>query len=264
MNITFIGFGNMAKAIAQGLVRTKQHQLAAAAPSLSEGYTAEHIETHFDNALLARQADILILAVKPQQMASVLNDIVPVISERCLLISIAAGIRLPWLAAHCRPEQAIIRAMPNTPAAVNEAATALAANASTTKQQKAWAEDIFSNIGLAKWVREENELDILTALAGSGPAYVFKFMESLISAAETLGLNQQDAISFTRQTVKGALALAEQSDLSLEALRKKVTSVKGTTAAALDILCNGELDALILKAMKAAQQRSLELGKDIR
>ncbi|QDP72287.1 pyrroline-5-carboxylate reductase [Legionella israelensis] len=263
MNIAFIGFGNMAKAIAQGLLNTDQHHLSASAPSLSEGYTMDIIRTHSDNAIAVQKADIVILAVKPQQMAEVLKDIIPVIHENCLLISVAAGLPLSWLGHRCHPKQPIIRSMPNTPAAVNEAATALIANTSASQQQKIWAEEIFSNIGMVKWIERETDLDILTALAGSGPAYVYKFMESLVSAAEELGLNHKDAYSFTCQTVKGALKLAEQTNLNIKELRKKVTSPMGTTAAALDILCNGEFDTLILNALKAAQQRSIELGKDL-
>ncbi len=260
MNIAFIGYGNMAKAIAQGLLKQSRYKLYASSPSLPERERDNDISTHFDNRVIAAKADVLILAVKPKQMAEVLKNITPVLKTQCLVISVAAGITLDWLGNHCPSGQAIVRSMPNTPAAVSEAATGLIANAFVSHQDKQTTEGIFSSIGIYSWLKDEAMMDTLTALSGSGPAYVFKFMESIVEAAITLGLNPETAKAFTLQTVKGALSLAQQSECSLSQLRKKVTSPKGTTAAALDILCHGELDEIILKAMTAAQQRAKELG----
>lgn len=259
MNICFIGYGNMAKAIARGLNKQGSCHISAAAPSLTAGINNEHISTHYDNKEQAKNADIIILAVKPAQMSTVLHDINPVILPNCLLISVAAGLSLSWFAKRCRPHQPLIRTMPNTPAAISLGATPMIANQYTNPEQKAKAELIFSQIGLTAWAKNEAEMDVFTALSGSGPAYVFLFVEALVDAAVSLGLEPCIAKAFALQTAAGAIKLAEKSDLSLSQLRTKVTSPGGTTAAALNEL-HGQLDALILKAMEAAKRRSHELG----
>ncbi|KTD66417.1 pyrroline-5-carboxylate reductase [Legionella shakespearei] len=259
MKICFIGYGNMAKAIARGLRKQGSHHIAASAPSLTIGINNENISTHYDNKEQAKNAEIIILAVKPAQMSAVLQEITPLLLPNCLLISVAAGLSLSWFAKRCRPNQAVIRTMPNTPAAISLGATPLIANEHTSPEQKIQAELIFSQIGLTAWAKSEAEMDVFTALSGSGPAYVFLFIEALIDAAVSLGLEPTIAKTFALQTAAGAIKLAENSDLSLSQLRTKVTSPGGTTAAALNEL-HGQLDALILKAMEAAKRRSQELG----
>ena len=259
MKISFIGYGNMAKAIASGLKQQELYSLSASAPSLAEGVNKDQIHTHHDNKEIIKEAQIIILAVKPMKMSSVLNEITPILPPGCLLISIAAGLSLSWFAKHCRQNQAIIRTMPNTPASVGLSATPMIANEFTSTTQKKQAELIFAQIGLTTWVENEEDMDTFTALSGSGPAYVFLFMEAMIDAAVALGLNEPIAKAFMLQTLNGALKLAQNSDLSLTQLRTKVTSPGGTTAAALAVL-HEKLDTLILEAMKAAKQRAHELG----
>lgn len=259
MRICFVGYGNMAKAIARGLNKQGSYQISASAPSLTPGVNNEHINTHYDNKEQTKDAEVIILAVKPAQMSAVLKEINPVILPDCLLISVAAGLSLGWFAKRCRPNQAIIRTMPNTPAAIGLGATPMVANEYTNTEQKKQAELIFSQTGLTAWAINEEEMDVFTALSGSGPAYVFLFIEALIDAAVSLGLEPSIAKTFALQTAAGAIKLAENSDLSLSQLRTKVTSPGGTTAAALNEL-HGQLDALILRAMEAAKQRSQELG----
>ncbi|MBL7479474.1 pyrroline-5-carboxylate reductase [Legionella bononiensis] len=260
MNISFIGFGNMAKAIARGLSQQDSLTISAASPSLTIGINQEGIQTHHDNKEVIKNADIIILAVKPMQMSTVLKEITPLIPQHCLLISVAAGLSLSWFAQYCKRNQAIIRTMPNTPAAIGLAATPMIANDVTTEQQKHWAELIFSKIGLTTWAFNEDEMDTYTALSGSGPAYVFLFMEAMIDAAVNLGLDPQIAKTFTLQTFTGAVNLAHNNDLSLSQLRTKVTSPGGTTAAAVSIL-HEQLNTLVFAAMNAAKQRAHELGK---
>ncbi|CAM2970413.1 pyrroline-5-carboxylate reductase [Legionella worsleiensis] len=259
MNISFIGFGAMAKAIARGLEQEKSFILSAAAPSLTKGVNKEGIITHHENKEIIKNADIIILAVKPAQMSTVLTEITPFIPHNCLLISVAAGLSLPWFAQHCSSHQAVIRTMPNTPAAVGLAATPMIANVATTTQQKQWAELIFSKIGLITWTTNEEDMDVFTALSGSGPAYVFLFMEAMMDAAVALGLEPQIAKTFTLQTVLGTVNLALNDELGLSQLRTKVTSPGGTTAAALSIL-QEQLPALVFASMNAAKQRAHELG----
>lgn len=259
MKICFIGYGNMAKAIARGLIGQEKYTLAASAPSLTQGINKDRIRTYYDNKEAIKEANIIILAVKPMLMNSVLKEIIPHLPTHCLLISVAAGLSLSWFAQQGIKKQALIRTMPNTPAAVGLGATPMIANSFTSAEQKHCAERIFESIGLTTWAQHEEDIDTFTALSGSGPAYVFLFMEALINAAKLLGLNESIAKSFTLQTIKGALKLAQDSEFSLNQLRTKVTSPGGTTAAALEIL-NGKLEELILTAMKAAKLRSQELG----
>jgi len=259
MNISFIGFGHMAKAIAQGLVASGTHHLNAAAPSLTIGVNQLGVNTHYDNLAVIAGADIIILAVKPKQMSAVFTQIMPALPAQCLIISIAAGISLPWFANHAQP-LAIVRAMPNIAAAVNKSATALIANEFVSKQQQQWAEQIFSAIGLTTWVMQEKDIDALTALSGSGPAYLFLFMEAMIKGAMDLGLTEEIATSFTLQTCDGALSLAGKSELTLAQLRQNVTSPAGTTAAAIDVFSNQGLNELVIAAMNAAFMRAQQLG----
>jgi pyrroline-5-carboxylate reductase len=260
MKLCFIGFGNMAKAISQGLINSNQDlQISAAAPTLARGQNADGIITDYDNLAVIDNADLVILAVKPIDAATVLAQIKEKLPQNCLLISVAAGLSLNWLAKHCRPEQAIVRSMPNTPIAVGKGATPLIANQWVTAQQKHWAEQIFLCSGIIAWTTEESDIDPFTALSGSGPAYVFLFLESIISAAQKLGLREEIAKTFALQTVAGALSLASSSDLEISELRKKVTSPAGTTAAAIDILQQHGFAELILEAMEAAFKRAKQL-----
>lgn len=259
MKISFIGYGNMAKAIARGLIQQQAHSLYAAAPSLSVGVNEDQVCTHNDNKEVIKDADIIILAVKPFQMSQMLKEIMPSLQQDCLLISVAAGLNLSWFAAHCGSKQAVIRTMPNTPASVGLAATPMIANQYATTEQKQQAEVIFSQIGLTTWAKNEEDMDTFTALSGSGPAYVFSFISAMVDAAVTLGLDEESAHAFALQTVSGSLKLAQNTDLSLTQLRTKVTSPGGTTAAALGVL-DQQLNDLILAAMSAAKKRAHEIG----
>jgi pyrroline-5-carboxylate reductase len=150
--------------------------------------------------------------------------------------------------------------MPNIPIAVDQGATPLIANAYVTSKQKRLVTQLFQASGLITWIANENDIDSFTALSGSGPAYVFLFMEAMIKAAQKLGLSKEIARAFTLQTVIGAANLAKNSTIDVSVLRKKVTSPSGTTAAALDILQQQGFDELIFQAMKAACERSQQLG----
>lgn len=259
MTICFIGYGNMAKAIAQGLIKKKQYTLAAAAPSLTKGINKEKIHTYFDNKEAIKDADVLILAVKPDKMPAVLEEIASELPPNCLIISVVTGLSLSWFAPFLSADQAIIRSMPNTPSAIGLGATPMIANDATTAEQKKQAEAIFSSIGITTWLNQEAEIDSFTALSGSGPAYVFLFLEAMIDAGKKMGLEESITKTFSLQTLKGALQLAEESPLTLAQLRAKVTSPNGTTAAALKVL-EGQLETLMNNAMQAAKHRAQELG----
>lgn len=260
MNISFIGFGNMAQAIAQRWVQIPDLQIRAAAPSLLEATRADGIQTTPDNLAILPQAEIVLLAVKPNQMPMVMQQISPHLSPASLVISIAAGITLQRLNQVLPTHTAIIRAMPNIAALIGESATPLLGNTFVSESQKTMAETLFKAIGVVTWAQNDRDIDSFTALSGSGPAYVFLFLEALIEAAETLGLTPDVARTFALQTVRGAANLACQSSSSVNQLRQSVTSSGGTTAAALQVLQDYDFSALLLKAMQRAKQRAEELG----
>lgn len=262
MNISFIGFGSMAKAIARRLVQEKKHQLSASAPSLVPGINQEGIQTHFDNKHFLKDCQIVIFAVKPMKMDAVFHEIVAEIPSECLIISVAAGLTLDWFTKRITKPHALIRTMPNTPASIGLGATPMIANQTVSKEQKLWAESIFSTIGIIHWVSNEEQMDTFTALSGSGPAYMFSFVAAMAKSAVRLGLEASIAKQFAIQTGIGALKLAENSDLSLSELRTQVTSPGGTTAAALNVL-DEHLDELIHASLQAAKNRSQELGRSL-
>ena len=260
MNINFIGFGAMAKAIARGLTKEPHYRLNAAAPSLAVGVNQDGVSTHYDNIELIHEAHIIILAVKPGRMEEVIDEIKAYNPSECLLISVAAGLSLDWFAKRWDSPHALVRTMPNTPASIGLSATPMVANQNVTQEQRHIAEAIFSTVGITHWVCDEAEMDAFTALSGSGPAYILAFVEAMINAATALGLDAEIAKKFALQTAVGTLKLAENSNLSLSELRTQVTSRGGTTEAALKVL-NRHLDDLILTALSAAKARSHELGQ---
>ena len=262
MNISFIGFGNMAKAMASRLQQDKSHYLRAASPSLPTGTNQEGIDTFSDNTAILPDCDVLILAVKPKDMSAVLPPIQPHIPKQCLVISIASGLTLPWF-SHILPRTPIVRAMPNIAAIVGESATPLFANTAVSDQQKKIAEQVFLSIGLITWATQESDIDAYTALSGSGPAYVFLFIEAMTKAAIHLGLTETIAESFALQTLQGAVTLAQNMPLSPKELRARVTSPGGTTAAAIQVFTEHGFESLIQTAMKAAYDRAQVLGQQL-
>lgn len=260
MNISFIGFGNMAKAIAHGLSQNKSINLSASAPSLSNKTTENNIQTYNNNLSVIPNADILILAVKPKQMPLVLNEIHQMtLPNHCLVISIASGLKLSWFEKYL-PNTAIVRAMPNIAVATQQSATPLKGNRWVSDEQKLKAEQLFNQLGITTWINKEEDIDAFTALSGSGPAYVFLFMEAMIKAAINLGIRSDLAEKFTVQTLNGALSLARQNNANLSDLRESITSPGGTTEAALYTFKQQGLEDLIEKAMYAAYQRAQQLG----
>ncbi len=259
LKISFIGFGNMATAIAQGLSSLQHIHMKAACPS---GKSAmKNIELTKNNLTVVPDADVIILAVKPAVIAEVLTEISAFIPKDCLIISLAAGISLDYLTKYTPKNQALIRSMPNTPAAMGQGATPLIANNFTSKQHKDWAQLIFSAVGIYRWVDNEDMINAYTALSGSGPAYVFLFMQAMSEAATILGIPADDALAFTLQTVQGAVSLAQQNNMSLEDLRLKVTSPAGTTAAGVAQMQAANISEIMSKTLEAAYARALELGK---
>lgn len=215
-----------------------------------------------DDAQSAFDTDMIVLAVKPQIMDAVCERLKGGLTPQTPILSIAAGRTLNGFSQIFGETQPIIRAMPNTPAAIGQGVTALIANKQVSTQQKEQATALMSAAGLTLWLEDESLMDAVTALSGSGPAYIFLLIEILARAGEQSGLPADQAMSLARQTVIGAAALAAtDKDIPAATLRQNVTSPGGTTQAALNILMNGELQELFDRALDAAATRSRELAQ---
>lgn len=263
--IAFIGAGNMANALIRGLIaKGVAGQNITACDIDTDKLATLKAECGINTASMteaAASADVLVLAVKPQVMQEVCATLSPHLkAEDQVIISIAAGIPLAsfenWLGA----EKAIVRTMPNTPALVSEGATGLFANENTAGSQKALAESVLSAVGICRWLNSESDIDAVTALSGSGPAYFFLLIEAMEQAGVEMGLAPDLARALTLQTALGAAKLAASSDVGPNELRKRVTSPGGTTQAAIEQFEKDGLRDIVSRALKAAQKRSIELA----
>lgn len=267
--IAFIGAGNMASAMIGGLIQSgiAAGQLSAADPypaSLEQVQQRFGIDTSADNNAVIANADVVILAVKPQQLKQVCADIRDaLIRNKPLIISIAAGIRCDALEQWLSPSLAIVRCMPNTPALIGKAASGLYANTNVSAGQQQLASQLLSAIGTVDWVNAENLLDAVTAVSGSGPAYFFLVMEAMIEAGVALGLTPEAARNLTLQTALGAASMALDSDVDVAELRRRVTSPGGTTQAAVNSFEQGNIRQLFHDALLAADLRSKSLAEEL-
>jgi len=267
--IGFIGGGNMASSLIGGLVSngypaekiTVSDLDAEKRTYLSDTFGVTVLE---DSASVAALADILVLAVKPQVMQSVAISIgAPVQKKKPVVVSIAAGIRVDALERWLGEGLAVVRCMPNTPALVKTGATGLYANAQVDDNQKDQVESLLRAVGVTVWVSSENDLDAVTALSGSGPAYFFMVMEALEEAAIAAGLDQKVAQLLTQETALGSAKMALESSESAGVLRQRVTSPGGTTERAIGILEEKGLKDIFHQAVLAAKQRSVELSDEL-
>ena len=267
--IAFIGAGNMASSLIGGL--------------LKQGYPAEHIacsdpmeaslaaiadmgvvNTSTVNADIIATADVVILAVKPQVMRNVLAPLKDLlVNKKPLLISIAAGIESKSLQNWAGEAVPVVRCMPNTPALLQVGATGLYATSDVTSTQRETAETILSAVGIVVWANQESELDAVTAVSGSGPAYFFLLMEAMQQVGEQLGLSAEAAAQLTQQTALGAARMALESDVDVAELRKRVTSPNGTTQAAVESFQASNIHGMVEKALSAAFTRSQALAKEL-
>lgn len=267
--IAFIGSGNMAGAIMGGLIESgySANNIIACDPSaekLSELNSKLGIQTSQDNIKAIEQADVVVLAVKPQVMEKVLEPLKPALEkQQPLVVSVAAGINLNSLQLWCGEKLAIVRCMPNTPSLVGKGASGLLANSLVSDNQKQQAEDILNAVGIAMWVSSEQELDWVTAVSGSGPAYYFLFIEAMIKAGTELGLAPEVAKQLTLQTALGAATMAKQSEYEPGQLRKNVTSPNGTTEQAILSFQGNQLEDIVKQAMNAVVKRSEEMVKEL-
>ena len=266
--IAFIGGGNMARALIGGLLRqgVPARQLCVGEPQPVARESLEHefgVATAADNSAAIHDAALVVLAVKPQVAAQVLQSLhSPLLARRPVLLSIVAGLRIADLTRLCPQALPIVRAMPNRPALVGAGITGLYAAPDVSAAQRSMAERIARAAGRMVWLRTEAELDIVTALSGSGPAYFFLLAEQLAQAGVALGLERDTAILLAVETLRGTGALA-RGDATLAEQRAAVTSKGGTTEAALKVFEAGGFDALVASALLAAAARSAELADSL-
>ncbi|MCB1737663.1 MAG: pyrroline-5-carboxylate reductase [Gammaproteobacteria bacterium] len=264
--IAFIGGGNMARSLIGGLIANGwsanniwvSDNNAQQLESLNSKFP---VHTSEDNEEVASAADVLVLAVKPQVLHAACQRLAATVqSKRPLVVSIAAGVRQPDIVKWLGGEVDVVRAMPNTPALVQSGATALFAAHGLSEQRRALAESVMRAVGLTLWVRDESLMDAVTALSGSGPAYIFLVIEAMEAAGVELGLDAETARLLALQTAFGAAKMALESSETPATLRQRVTSPGGTTERALGVFEDAGLLALFERALTAARNRSEELA----
>lgn len=264
-SVLLVGAGKMGMAMAQGWVKAG---LSGGALTLVDPQPHESVETFAGEtgatllgALPAQSQRVVVLAVKPQMMDTVLAGLDPVLGEETLVVSIAAGISLDTLVSRLGTER-VVRTMPNTPAQLGKGITGAVAAPGVTGRDRALADALLAAAGTTIWVEDEKLIDAVTAVSGSGPAYVFYLVEAMAAAGEAQGLSAEQAMALARQTIIGAAALLEADPSTAAQLRKNVTSPAGTTEAALKVLMGDQgLVPLIDKTVAAARARSEELGQ---
>ena len=267
--IAFIGGGNMARSLIGGLIAdgvSPQRLRVADVNTDALGWLSAHygVTTHAENAAAVKGAQVVLLAVKPQAAQAAALELGATLAQhRPLIISIVAGLRSADLARWVGYDAAIVRTMPNTPALVQAGATALHANATVSAVQREQAESILRAVGLTLWLDQEDQMDAVTALSGSGPAYFFLVMELLQRAGTQLGLPPETARLLTLQTAFGAAKMALESPEDAATLRQRVTSPGGTTEQALKVFEERGLEQIFSEALAAASRRAQELADQL-
>lgn len=270
LNIAFIGGGNMATALASGLIGKQcgahNIHIVDVQPDVLERWKPKGVSTSdkADEALASRR--VWIFSVKPQYLKQVVQDCKPFLQPDTLVISVAAGIPSTtlsqWLGSAEQPWSRLVRCMPNTPALIGAGAAGLLALGGVSDHDKAIADQLLKSVGQTVWVDSDDDIDAVTALSGSGPAYVFLFLQALIEGGVRLGLTEAQARALAFATVDGATQLASLSPEDLVTLRQRVTSEGGTTAAALHVFNQEGFVEATQKAMQAAYDRAAELAQD--
>ncbi len=272
MKIAFIGGGNMASALIAGLANKLTagahiHVADPSAEALARLQQQFGVTTALQADAVAAAADVIVLAVKPQAMRAVAAQLLPLLQavpeRQPLIVSIAAGIRGADLSRWLGGYGAIVRCMPNTPALIGMGITGMVATAGVSAAQKQAADDILRAVGPTVWLDDEAQIDAVTAVSGSGPAYVFYFIEAMQQAAQEMGLSAEQGKQLAMATFTGAAQLAQQSDEPVTLLRERVTSKGGTTYAALTSMEASGVKPAIIQAMKAAAARGKEMGDEL-
>ncbi|WP_295478757.1 pyrroline-5-carboxylate reductase [uncultured Pseudomonas sp.] len=266
--IAFIGAGNMAASLIGGLraqgVDASDIRASDPGAETRARISAEHgIQTFASNAEAVAGADVILLAVKPQMMKAVCQDLAPNLQPQQLIVSVAAGITCASLNQWLGEQQPVVRCMPNTPALLRKGVSGLYATDKVSTTQREQAEQLLSAVGLALWLDQEQQLDAVTAVSGSGPAYFFLLIEAMTAAGVKLGLPEDTARQLTQHTALGAALMSTGSDVDAAELRRRVTSPAGTTEAAIKAFQAGGFEALVDTALNAAAKRSAELAEQL-
>jgi len=265
--IGIVGAGNMGEALIKGLLRSqlvRSYEIIASGRRRSRLFRLEKgygIHTTRNNKEVMNATDTVILAVKPQNMDDLMEQIRPFATKNHLIISIAAGVDVKKLRCGLGPKPKLIRVMPNLPAVVDQGVSAIFCGPRIAERYRRFAHQIFQAVGTTVDVREERLMDVITGLSGTGPAYVFALMEAMTNAGRRLGLTPKLAEALTRQTALGAAELASQAGADPKELRRRVTSKKGTTWAAMKVFKRRKFWELLSEAISAATKRSRQLRK---
>ena len=267
LRLSFVGGGKMAEALLKGLLDSGAYtsgQIEVGEPDARRRDALEKaygIRVAGDNVPVVSKADVCVLAVKPQEMATVMEEMGPHFSAHVLIISIAAGISTDWIKERSGKARKIVRAMPNAAALVGESSTGLYFRPRIGEESKKIALGIFDSVGETVVVDKEDHLNIVTGLSGSGPAYVFLFLEALTDAGVYLGLSRDVASRLALQTVRGSVGMATELDKPFAVLREIIASPGGTTVAGLKALEEGAVRAAFTRAVEMATRRSRELSR---
>ena len=261
--IGFIGVGVMGSSIIKSLlmksITSDQICIADKSPEKLEQLKSQYQIEAKEIAAIGKSCNVIFLAVKPQDLADVLNELKQTIQPETVVISIAAGKTIKFIEDQLQTNNPVIRAMPNTPAQIGKGISAIAASAKVSSDELKIATELFLTTGEVVVVTED-KIDAVTALSGSGPAYFFAFVEEMIKSGISLGLSSEQATTLAIQTMVGSAAMLEQSGKSAATLRENVTSPNGTTAAALKVFNDAKLGEIVGSAMTAARNRSQELA----
>lgn len=266
MKVLIVGYGNMGKTYANSFISSRFikpediHVLVRTSTisALNDGIPEKNIATKVSEKI--SEFDIIIVAVKPQDFAVLAKSIKPFLRDSQIIFSVMAGITLSKLVIHlCCPK--IVRSMPNIPTQIGMGMTVFTASANVDRKELFIIQNLINTTGKSVYVENENLIDAATAISGSGPAYVFYFMQSMINAAVELGFNEAEAELLVNQTFMGSVAIQNSYSLSNSDWIKKVASKGGTTESALQVFEKGNLEKTIVDAVKSANNRALELGK---
>ncbi|MDB4021789.1 pyrroline-5-carboxylate reductase [Litorivicinus sp.] len=267
-HIGFIGGGNMAQAIIAGLLNNSREgiKISAADPSSTcrEALIKKGVSAYAENDPVMANADLIVLAVKPQVLTALLATLRPLVRPKHVFVSIAAGTSLATLRHGLGDTpQPIVRVMPNTPALIGLGMAVMVSDRPMENSIQTEVTELFEACGRTLWISSEETIDAVTAVSGSGPAYFFLMIESMVATAIKLGLSVEDARLLVAQTAKGAAAMVEESDVGPDVLRQRVTSPGGTTEAALEIFESAGFAGLIDRALIAARERAVQLSKEL-
>ncbi len=270
--VAIIGCGSMGTAILAGMLhhgyKPEQIKLTTRTVEKADGLAKKYMVTAYAteyqpnaNSLATEGADLIIIAVKPLNVSKVLDEIAVVLDPNALVVSVAAGITIETMSKHVAKTNQVVRAMPNTPALVGKGVTGIAFGVSVSQEQRMQVEELFSAVGKTL-VIEEEQIDALSTISGSGPAYVFFVIEEFIKAAKEHGFSEDQAYLMVTETFLGASLLLTKTQADPAELRRQVTSPNGTTMKAIAILEEGNLEDLFVKATKAALARAKEIAQE--